>query len=574
MAKSLRMITFAFVGCLTLGNMATIGILAVTGSDNRARISVVSDDNRTLETKIAPLGGLIKDIEIDVVQVQQFLQDYSATRAEDGLDHGLEEAETYVTKFTADVAAARDIARALGRRDLDTTLGETAEAFGPYREVGFRMARAYAAAGTHAGNAMMPDFDERAEALRDKVASLLAIRDGLLRESATRISSELAALQAASDRAGYLTSAAMVTLTLLSLGCAILLLMRVVRPITVLAEVMHGLARDRTGVRVPFVERGDEIGSIARATDVFREAIESRERMRRETAEAEERVRAERRRDRLALADDFAERVSAVVDGLGVTAERIGRDARGVDTIARSTATLTDETARAMSRTDGNVAAVSSAADTLTLAIGEVERRMHQAESISTAAAEQAGRTNQIVRDLSDSTQRIGEIVGLINAVAAQTNLLALNATIEAARAGDAGRGFAVVAQEVKQLAAQTSKATEDIARQIDAVQSVTGTAVTAINSITETVKEVGDILHTITEAVEEQSTATREIARSIAATTRETGAVSANVQAVDGSTRETTVAAVSMVAASEDLTSVARRLREEANAFVARMRA
>lgn len=573
MAKSLSMITFAFVGLLTIGNMVTVAISMLASRESDARISQMMDDNRRLETRIAPLGSLIKDIEIDVVQVQQFLQDYSATRAEDGLDGGLKEAEEYVAKFGTHVAEARAIAATLGRKDLDEALGEAA-AFAPYREIGFLMARTYAGEGTRAGNAMMPGFDERADALQARITSLLEIRDALLAEGSARIATHLAELQAAGDRTGRITTATMTFLTLLTLACGAFLSRRVVRPITSLAEVMHGLANDERGIVVPHVERNDEIGRMARATDVFREAIETRERLRRDKAEEEERTREALRRDRRALADDFAERVAAVVDGLGVTAERIGRDARAVDTIARGTAVLTDETTRAMARTDANVTAVSDAAELLSRAIGEVESRMHRAESISAAAAEQAARTNQIVRDLADSTGRIGEIVGLINAVAAQTNLLALNATIEAARAGDAGRGFAVVAQEVKQLAAETSKATDEIARQIDAVQSVTGTAVAAINTITETVDSVGGILRTIGEAVEEQGSATREIARSIAATTHETGAVAANIHAVDGSTRDTTTAAVSMVDASDELNAVARRLRDEATAFVARIRA
>ncbi len=574
MAKSLRMITFAVVGLLTAGNMATIAISAFASRANDARITEVTDENRTLETRIAPLGSLIKDIEIDVVQVQQFLQDYAATRAEDGLDDGLNEAAKAAAAFATHVADAGAIARSLGRRDLATALDETAAAFAPYREIGFRMAAIYAAEGTRAGNAMMPEFDERADALQKRVGALLEIRDAMLRQSAARIAADLAELRATGDRAGWITTATVALLTLLTFACGAFLLRRVVRPITSLADVMQALAGDERGITVPHTERGDEIGRMARATDVFREAIEARETLRRVQAENEERVRAERHDERQALADDFARRIAAVVDTLGVTAERIGHDAHAVDTIARGTAGLADETSRAMSRADADVAAVSSAAETLTRAIGEVEGRMHQAEAVSAAATEQSERTNRIVRDLSESTGRIGEIVGLINAVAAQTNLLALNATIEAARAGDAGRGFAIVAQEVKQLAAETSKATEEIARQIDAVQSVTGTAVTAINSITETVGRVGGILHAITEAVEEQGSATREIARSIAAATRETGAVAANIQAVDGSTRDTTTAALSMVDASGELDRVAGRLRDEATAFVARIRA
>ncbi len=574
MALTLRIKTLAFVGCLMLGNMATVGLLALTSQQTRALSAAVASENRTMETRITPLGTLIKDLELDVVQVQQFLQDYSATRGQDGLDGGLKEAAEAAAKFATDAAAAREIAAAIGRRDLADDVAGAERAFGPYYEVGGKMARAYAEGGTGAGNAMMPEFDEQAQALQEKMKALLSARDVMVSETATRIGDALAALESADLRAGILGTVAMGLLTLLGLIGGIALLRGVIRPIGALSTVMEDLAGERRDVTIPSVKRTDEIGRMARATAVFSEAIEARERLRAEKAGEDERMRMERRRERLALADDFAERVAAVVDGLGASAERIGRDARAVDTIARSAAHRSDETTHAMARADENVATVSAAAGMLTTAIAEVESRMHRAGSISEAAVDQARRTNGIVADLADATQRIGEIVGLINAIASQTNLLALNATIEAARAGETGRGFAVVAQEVKALASQTSRATDDIARQIEAVQSVTGAAVTAINGITETVGEIEGILGGISEALAEQTSATREIARSIDATTRETGAVTVNVRAVDDDARQTTTATTSMVTASDELSSVADRLRRETGAFVQRMRA
>jgi methyl-accepting chemotaxis protein len=574
MPRSIRASTLMFIATLVFANLAIVAMLAKTQLDNRVRLDALSRSNTDLTERILPLSGLIKDIQLDIVQVQQFLQDYAATRGEDGLVDGLEEAEKNAEKFAQDVAAATKISEALGRKDVVTVLAETAKAFAPYREIGERMAHVYADKGTSAGNAMMPEFDERAEALQAGVTKLLTIRDDMLGELSGSITSSIREVAGHEERAGWTTTIAAFLVTFGSIGFGIFLIRRVIRPVTRLAEVMHGLAGGVRDTVVPFVERADEIGRMAQATDVFRAAIAENDALQQERRAEDERTRAARRQERLALAEDFHDRIASVVDLLGETAGRIGADARAVDSIARATATRTGETARAMERTDRNVASVADAAELLAAAIGEVERHMAEAGRISEAATERTQRTDAIVRDLAENAERIGEIVGLINAVASQTNLLALNATIEAARAGEAGRGFAVVAQEVKQLAAQTSKATEDITRQIAGIQSVTGEATTALGSIAETVRQVGDVLEAITRAVEEQGGATREIARSIGETNQDTRAVGASIGEVEGASRQTSSAATSMVGASESLGSVAARLRSEADAFVARMRA
>ena len=444
----------------------------------------------------------------------------------------------------------------------------------PYFATGRKMAEAYAAQGTGAGNAMMPAFDAAADALSEQVASLQTVRGEMLSKAAEETRGSLDALAAAEFFAGVAATVAMGLLSLLTALAGWALLRGGVGPIGALSGVMRDLAGDRRGVTVPHVERDDEIGEMARATDVFREAIEARERMRAEKATEEERMRAERRRERRELADDFARRVASVVESLGHAATRIGTDARRVDDVSRDANRRSGETNEAMERTDRNVNLVASAAGQLADAIGQVEERMLRVDAVSRDAVSRAETTNAVVADLSQATRRIGEIVGLIEAVAGQTNLLALNATIEAARAGEAGRGFAVVAQEVKALAAQTSRATEEIARQIDAVRTATDSAVDAIGGITATVGEIGTIVGAVSGAMTEQTAATREINRSIDATTRDTSAVADNVRSVDAATRLANEAAVSMVSASDELATAAERLRAETDAFVERMRA
>ena len=221
-----------------------------------------------------------------------------------------------------------------------------------------------------------------------------------------------------------------------------------------------------------------------------------------------------------------------------------------------------------------NVQTVASAAEELRSSIAEIARQVAQSSTIAGKAVDDARHTDTIVQNLASGAQRIGDVVGLINSMAGQTNLLALNATIEAARAGDAGKGFAVVASEVKSLANQTAKATEDISKQIQEIQTATGEAVQAIELIARTIEELSEIASSIALAVEEQGSATQEIARNVQEAASGTQNVSANIAGVGDGAKETGTAADRVLSAASDLSGQAEQLRSDIRRFISGVKA
>lgn len=346
------------------------------------------------------------------------------------------------------------------------------------------------------------------------------------------------------------------------------------QPILSLEGAMRAITSGRHDVAVPGAARRDEIGSMARAVEVFKDSLVETGRLR--AAQEEQRVTSEkeRRSTVLALAARFETGVGSVVNAVGSAATELRSTA---ETMARTAEEATQQTttvADASEEASANAQAVAAAIEELNASINEIAQQVNESAQVAGRAAEQANETNAEVQGLALAAQKIGDVVKLISEIAAQTNLLALNATIEAARAGDAGRGFAVVASEVKALASQTSKATEEISAQVGAIQSATRTSVEAIDGITRTISKVNEIASTIASAVEEQGAATREIAHNVSQAAKGTGEVSANIVGVRDAARETGVAADQVVASAAELSQNGEALKAQVDAFLREVRA
>ena len=358
------------------------------------------------------------------------------------------------------------------------------------------------------------------------------------------------------------------------IGIAIATARSVTKPITRMTGVMTRIAQQDLSAEIDGSGRRDEIGEMARTVEVFkRNAIEIQQ-MESEKVEQARRTEAEKKAAMSKLADDFEARVSGIVDSVSSQSTEMRSTAESMSATAEETSRQATAVAAAAEQASANVQTVASATEEMSASIGEINRQVGESVDIASRANHEAERTNETVQGLAAAADKIGEIVNLIREVAEQTNLLALNATIEAARAGEAGKGFAVVASEVKSLANQTAKATEEIASQINNMQSVSGEAVTAIASISRTIGEIGGIAQTISAAVAEQGTATQEIAANTQQASAGTQEVSSNVAGVTQAATETGAAAQQVLSAAGELSKQSETLRAEVSGFLTKIRA
>ncbi|WP_284694427.1 methyl-accepting chemotaxis protein [Rhodoplanes serenus] len=346
------------------------------------------------------------------------------------------------------------------------------------------------------------------------------------------------------------------------------------RPLVVLSQIMGRLQAGDTNMVVPSLKRGDEVGAMARAVEVFKQNAIHTRMLEAEQKAAEVHAAAQRKAELNQLAGDFEAAVGHIVETVSSASTELEASARTLTRTAETTQTLSATVAAASEQASANVQSVASATQEMTSSVSEISRQMQESNRIAAEAVTQARKTDSRINDLSNAASRIGDVVKLITAIAEQTNLLALNATIEAARAGEAGKGFAVVAQEVKALASQTAKATGEIAAQISGMQAATHESVVAIKEIGGTIGRISEISSSIAAAVEEQSAATSEIARNVQQASAGTNHVASNISQVSIGAGETGAASAQVLASAQSLASESDRLKMEVDQFVSRVRA
>ncbi|HYH18347.1 MAG TPA: methyl-accepting chemotaxis protein [Azospirillum sp.] len=403
--------------------------------------------------------------------------------------------------------------------------------------------------------------------LNDEIQALAAVQ-------AKEVTAENAAFDAyAESRMQVMLAVALVGVLggglLAVLACTI----GITRPVRAITEAITTLAAGNTAVTVPGVDTRSEMGDIARAVEVFRQNAIEKDRL---TALQEaERTTRERRATAIErMTRDFEAAVTRVLDTVTRSIRDLDGTAQGMVGVAERTNEQAAASSAAAEQTSANIQTVAAAAEEMAGTLREISGQVVRSTSIAGQATQEAENTNATVQGLAEAAQRIGQVVELINSIAAQTNLLALNATIEAARAGEAGKGFAVVAGEVKSLANQTAKATEEIQAQVSAMQGATDGAVGAIAGIAKTIGSMNEIAAAIAGAVEEQTAATQEVARNVQEAATGAQEVSRTIGRVSEAAGQTGAAASRVLGAATELGRENDQLRTEVERFLAGIRA
>ncbi|MBR9973098.1 methyl-accepting chemotaxis protein [Magnetospirillum sulfuroxidans] len=358
-----------------------------------------------------------------------------------------------------------------------------------------------------------------------------------------------------------------------AIGLVLLISRNISGGITRLVQVTGKLAQGQFAIDVPGQDRSDEIGTLAQTITVLRDGAAQAERLRGEQDAMKIKAEQDRKASLNKLAEEFDHSVMAVATGINSAVGELEGSAQVVSSAVNTASEQSSSVAAAAEQASANVATVATAAEELSASISEISRQVQASSSISREAVDEAKRANELVEGLAQAGDRIGEVVKLINDIASQTNLLALNATIEAARAGEAGKGFAVVANEVKSLANQTGKATEDISAQVISVQSATQQAVTAIRAIVGTISRISEIAGSIASAVEQQGAATQEIARNVQQAATGTSEVTRHMADLSGATGQAGTAAGGMLTSTRYLASEAQGLRNRVESFLSSIR-
>lgn len=519
-------------------------------------------DSKTISAALADqmLGDMMHDgLRADVLFAIKLARENDFAGRQEALDSTKEHVETFQT-------AIQEVADMNVSPKVNETLEALKKPLEQYTQSALKLTAA-AFSNPQATQAGYDSFQDDFEYL-----------EGAMEEFSGVIEAEFdtvnASVKAKEELITLLIGASVILALLIALISWLSMQGKIVKPINSMTDTMLLLADGKLDTEIPHSGKKDEIGKMASALQVFKDNALETERMREEQKLREEKAEVEKRTAMKEMADSFEQEIGSVIKTLSQAASEMEAAAGSMAGNADKTNDKAVMVSSAATEASSNVNAVASATEELSASIREISSQVSRSSQVVSEARGKANDTSERVQGLVSSAEKIGEVITLISTIAEQTNLLALNATIEAARAGEAGKGFAVVASEVKTLATETAKATEEISNQIAGIQSATRESGEAIQEILEIIKNIDEISASVSAAVEEQGAATNEIARNVQEASQGTSNVSNNISEVTRAASETGESAGMVLDSAQQLAQQSGVLSQAVGNFLTRVRA
>jgi methyl-accepting chemotaxis protein len=522
-----------------------------------------------------PLLKVIGELKLDVVQVQQWLTDISATRGLSGLDDGFDEARKAADKFKVDLGAARKYAKSTGLKNVNQALDHVESKFAPYYATGVKMAQTYVNGGPETGNKMMSSFDQVAEEIGGALEQLIGAIEKETSSDLLNLSNLSADIESGNETIVRFTFLTMLVLLVFIFAVTAYLYLAIRRNFkNLLGDLDVVMAKNMNTPLKINPDGKDEFSAVGRSLVVFRNSLAEIDTLMEREKEQKSSTEAEQYAMMQELASNFDASIGKIVETVSSASIELNATAKSMSGIAEETRSQSAAVSEASKEAASNVHTVAAASEEMSHSIAEINQQVNQASSSAKLAVAEVDKTGTQIETLANTADKISDVISMISDIAEQTNLLALNATIESARAGEAGKGFAVVASEVKGLAGQTAKATEDIIAQVSEIQNATKQAVVSIADIGKIIRQVDETSAAIAAAIEEQGATTQEIARNVQEAARGTEEVNRNIDGVNEASQEAGAASQQVMSAAEDLSRQSEKLRTEVGSFIEKIRA